>query len=86
MRRLRQHGFSYSTYLLLVFFLTVMVSLTVAVQVGIVLARLLFISRISALTVAELLPLGGCFGAGRCAISLNGLSILRFSEASGAIN
>lgn len=57
--RLRQHGLSYSLIFLLVFFLTVMVSLTVAVQVGIVLACLIFISRISALTVAEPLAVEG---------------------------
>lgn len=51
--RLRKFRLTYAATLLSVFFLTVMVSLTVAVQVGIVLACFTFIYRISALTVAE---------------------------------
>lgn len=51
--RLRTYTMHYAATLLSVFFLTVMVSLTVAVQVGIVLACFTFIYRISALTVAE---------------------------------
>ena len=51
--RLRTYRITYAVNLLSVFFLTVMVSLTVAVQVGIVLACFTFIYRISALTVAE---------------------------------
>jgi SulP family sulfate permease len=51
--RLRTYRPTYALTLLSVFFLTVMVSLTVAVQVGIVLACFTFIYRISALTVAE---------------------------------
>ena len=51
--RLRTYRPTYAFTLLSVFFLTVMVSLTVAVQVGIVLACFTFIYRISALTVAE---------------------------------
>lgn len=51
--RIRSYRFTYAATLLSVFFLTVMVSLTVAVQVGIVLACFTFIYRISALTVAE---------------------------------
>lgn len=51
--RLRSYRPTYALTLLSVFFLTVMVSLTVAVQVGIALACFTFIYRISALTVAE---------------------------------
>lgn len=55
--RLRAYRPTYALTLLSVFFLTVMVSLTVAVQVGIALACFTFIYRISALTVAEKLEL-----------------------------
>ncbi len=51
--RLRTYRLTYALTLLSVFFLTVMVSLTVAVQVGIALACFTFIYRISALTEAE---------------------------------
>ena len=57
--RLRDYRPTYALTLLSVFFLTVMVSLTVAVQVGIVLACFTFIYRISALTVAEKQELPG---------------------------
>lgn len=55
--RLRTYRLSYAVTLLSVFFLTVMVSLTVAVQVGIALACFTFIYRISSLTVPEKLEL-----------------------------
>lgn len=51
--RIPSHTLAYAATLLSVFFLTVMVSLTVAVQVGIALACFTFIYRISMLTVAE---------------------------------
>jgi|KBSMisStaDraftv2_1062788.scaffolds.fasta_scaffold01366_21 SulP family sulfate permease len=51
--RLRQFSNYYRTVLLATFFLTVVVDLTVAVQVGLVLACLFFIARISQLTRVE---------------------------------
>mgnify|MGYP001758712587 FL=1 len=51
--RIPSHTLAYAATLLSVFFLTVMVSLTVAVQVGIALACFTFIYRVSMLTVAE---------------------------------
>ncbi len=49
-RRLRHYSVSYRTITLLTFALTVMFDLTVAVEVGLVLASLFFIHRISSLT------------------------------------
>jgi len=51
--RLRQFALTYRTILLTTFFLTVVFDLTVAVQVGMVLASLFFIYRISQLTRVE---------------------------------
>lgn len=51
--RIRSYRLPYAATLLSVFLLTVMVSLTVAVQVGIALACFTFIYRLSLLTVAE---------------------------------
>jgi len=55
--RLRQFAPTYRTVLLSTFFLTVVFDLTVAVQVGMVLASLFFIYRIGQLTRVEPLPL-----------------------------
>ena len=51
--RLRQFSLQYRTVMLSTFLLTVVVDLTVAVQIGLVLAALFFIHRISALTTIE---------------------------------
>ena len=51
--RLRQFSVQYRTIMLSTFFLTVIVDLTVAVQLGMVLAALFFIHRISTLTTLE---------------------------------
>jgi SulP family sulfate permease len=55
--RLKQFALTYRTILLTTFFLTVVFDLTVAVEVGMVLASLFFIYRISQLTRVEPLPL-----------------------------
>jgi sulfate permease, SulP family len=54
--RLQEFALSYHITLLSTFLLTVMVDLTVAVQIGMVLAALFFIQRISALTSIEPVP------------------------------
>ncbi len=51
--RLRQFSGQYRTIMVSTFLLTVMVDLTVAVQIGLVLAALFFIHRISTLTTIE---------------------------------
>lgn len=51
--RLRSFRFPYRVTLLTVFILTVVIDLTVAVEVGLLLACIIFIYRISSLTVAE---------------------------------
>jgi len=51
--RLRQFSTQYRTIMVSTFLLTVMVDLTVAVQIGLVLAALFFIHRISTLTAIE---------------------------------
>ncbi len=51
--RLRQFSAQYRTIMVSTFLLTVMVDLTVAVQIGLVLAALFFIHRISTLTTIE---------------------------------
>jgi SulP family sulfate permease len=51
--RLRQFSLQYRTIMLATFLLTVIVDLTVAVQLGLVLAALFFIQRISTLTTIE---------------------------------
>jgi SulP family sulfate permease len=55
--RLRQFALTYRTILLSTFFLTVVFDLTVAVEVGLVLAVLFFIYRITQLTRVEPVPL-----------------------------
>lgn len=55
--RLRQFALTYRTILLSTFFLTVVFDLTVAVEVGMVLAALFFIYRISQLTRVEAVAL-----------------------------
>jgi SulP family sulfate permease len=55
--RLKQFALTYRTILLTTFFLTVVFDLTVAVEVGMVLASLFFIYRISQLTRVEQLDL-----------------------------
>jgi len=55
--RLRQFALTYRTILLATFFLTVVFDLTIAVEVGMVLASLFFIYRISQLTRVEAVPL-----------------------------
>ena len=57
--RLRQFTLTYRTILLTTFTLTVVFDLTVAVQIGLVLACLFFIYRISALTKMESIRLPG---------------------------
>ncbi|HMN80602.1 MAG TPA: SulP family inorganic anion transporter [Burkholderiaceae bacterium] len=57
--RLRQFTLTYRTILLTTFALTVVFDLTVAVQIGLVLASLFFIYRISALTKMESIRLPG---------------------------
>ena len=54
--RLRQFSNYYRLILLSTFFLTVVVDLTVAVQVGLVLACLFFIARVSGLTRVDAVP------------------------------
>jgi SulP family sulfate permease len=54
--RLQEFALSYHITLLSTFLLTVMVDLTVAVQIGLLLAALFFIQRISALTSIEPVP------------------------------
>ena len=51
--RLKQFSVQYRTIMVATFLLTVMVDLTVAVQIGLVLAALFFIHRISSLTTIE---------------------------------
>lgn len=57
--RLRQYSLSYRTILLATFLLTVVFDITVAVEIGLVLASLFFIHRISRLTRLEALRLPG---------------------------
>jgi len=54
---LRRYSYNYRTTLLATFFLTVLFDLTIAVELGMVLASLFFIWRISDLTRIERLPL-----------------------------
>ncbi len=58
--RLRQFSVQYRTIMVATFLLTVIVDLTVAVQIGLVLAALFFIHRISSLTTIE--PIGATEG------------------------
>ena len=51
--RLRQFSFQYRTVMLSTFLLTVIIDLTVAVEMGMVLAALFFIYRVSSLTTIE---------------------------------
>jgi sulfate permease, SulP family len=50
--RLRQFSLNYRVILLVTFFLTVVIDLTVAVEVGLALACLFFITRVSAYCAA----------------------------------
>ena len=52
--RLRQFSMQYRTVMLSTFLLTVIVDLTVAIEIGLVLAALFFILRVSSLTTIEL--------------------------------
>jgi len=56
-RELRRYSWSYRTILLATFFVTVIFDLTIAVELGMVLACLFFIYRMSELTRIERLPL-----------------------------
>jgi SulP family sulfate permease len=56
-RRLRRFSFNYRAVMLSTFLLTVIFNVTVAVEVGLVLASLFFIYRISAITRIEPIPL-----------------------------
>lgn len=56
-RKLSHYSVSYRTITLLTFFLTVIFDLTVAIEVGLVLASLFFIHRISVLTRLDEVPL-----------------------------
>lgn len=56
-RRLRHFSVNYRIVMLSTFFLTVIFNVTVAVEVGLVLASLLFIYRISAITRIEPIPI-----------------------------
>ncbi len=58
--RLKQFSVQYRTIMVATFLLTVVVDLTVAVQIGLVLAALFFIHRISSLTTIE--PVGATEG------------------------
>ena len=70
--RLRQFNLTYRTTLLATFFLTVVFDLTVAVEVGLVLASLFFIYRMSTLTRVVPLPLPAHAPAGTEAWLLEG--------------
>ncbi|MCL2161734.1 MAG: SulP family inorganic anion transporter [Betaproteobacteria bacterium] len=56
-RELRRYSYNYRILLLTTFFITVVFDLTLAVELGMVLATLFFIFRVSALTKIEPLPL-----------------------------
>lgn len=68
--RLRHFSWNYRIVLLATFFLTVLFDLTVAVEIGMVLASLFFIYRMQALTTAE--PLGVTLRPGLLAFELRG--------------
>jgi len=58
LRELRRYRFNYQAVLLATFALTVVFDLTVAVQVGLILAGVFFITRVSGLTVVRAMPSG----------------------------
>ena len=58
-RELRRYSIPYRTVLLATFIITVVFDLTLAVQIGLVLASLFFIYRVSELTRVERIPLDG---------------------------
>jgi SulP family sulfate permease len=68
--RLRQFSVQYRTVMVATFLLTVIVDLTVAVQIGLVLAALFFIHRISSLTTLE--PVAGPLPPGTAAYRVFG--------------
>lgn len=63
---LRRYSYNYRTILLTTFLVTVIFDLTVAVELGMVLASLFFIYRMSELTRIERLPLGDLEDDPRC--------------------
>ena len=85
--RLRQFSNYYRVVLLTTFVLTVVIDLTVAVQVGLVLACLLFIARISGLTRVEPIRSWRKSGRRRCAPGRSvphlGLAVLWSGEQDG---
>jgi SulP family sulfate permease len=70
--RLRQFSVQYRTIMVATFLLTVMVDLTVAVQIGLVLAALFFIHRISTLTTIESVGAGVALPPGAAAYRIFG--------------
>jgi SulP family sulfate permease len=58
-RELRRYSIPYRTVLIATFVITVVFDLTLAVQIGLVLASLFFIYRVSELTRVERIPLDG---------------------------
>lgn len=73
--RLRQFSMNYRAIMLGTFFLTVIIDLTVAVEVGLMLACIFFIYRISSLTTVEPIPptrLGATLPPGITAYSIFG--------------
>jgi sulfate permease, SulP family len=58
--RLRQFSMNYRVIMLGTFFLTVIIDLTVAIEVGLMLACMFFIYRISSLTTVEPIPAEKC--------------------------
>lgn len=73
--RLKQFSINYRVIMLGTFFLTVIIDLTVAVEVGLMLACIFFIYRISSLTTVEVIPaikLGAPLPAGVVAYSIFG--------------
>src|SRR6185436_7824045 len=70
--RLRQFSAQYRTIMVSTFLLTVMVDLTVAVQIGLVLAALFFIHRISTLTSIEPVGAGVALPPGAAAYRIFG--------------
>lgn len=61
-RELRRYSLNYRTTLLVTFFLTVVFDLTLAVEIGMVLASLFFIYRMADLTRLERVPLEDFYG------------------------
>src|SRR5260370_14546400 len=84
--RLRHFSNYYRLVLITTFLLTVVIDLTVAVQVGLVLACLFFIARISELTRVEALPALEGTLAGRYARRLPALRASRPLFSCASIN